>query len=153
MDRINFAKIALMSSLRPPFYFENVKYGEGDSVPVDQQSIQDFNWDERTGMPMYDITALIRSDKLAQRDILARLTEFKTEFLPEDISDEDALKYWQPSLCQMPSELAEYTERVLRARIEEDLRAKGVEDEKELNTLLEKRLEEIKAKKVESKTD
>lgn len=153
MDRFSDIQKMATAVCRPPLYYDVVPYGEGDTIPVDQQSLQVFNWDERTGMPMYDITALIRSDKLAQRDILARLNEFKADFLPEDISDEDALRYFQPSLCQMPSELAEYTERVLRGRIEDELRAKGVEDEKELNTLLEKRLAEIKAKNVVPKTD
>lgn len=152
MDRFSNYQRDLTYKSQPPIYDEVVKYGERDSVPVDQQSLADFNWDERTGMPMYDITALLRSSKLEQRQILAGLEEFKSEFLPADMSDEDALKYWQPSLCQMPSELAEYTEKVVLARYEDELRAKGVEDEKQLQELLDKRLEEIK-KERETKID
>lgn len=131
----------------PPMFMERVNYGELDSVPLDQQAIQDFNFDPKTGMPTYDITALIRSSKLDQRAVLANLEEFKADFLPEDISDEDALKYSYPYFAQMPSELAEYAEQITRLRIEDELRAKGVKDDEELHQLLEARLAEIKKQK------
>ena len=147
MDKLSIYQMAAIVAAAPPMFMERVNYGELDSVPLDQQAIQDFNFDPKTGMPTYDITALIRSSKLDQRTVLANLEEFKADFLPEDISDEDALKYSYPYFAQMPSELAEYTEKITRLRIEDELRAKGVKDEEELHQLLEARLAEIKKQK------
>lgn len=153
MDKLSDFQMQLNAAAAPPMFMEQVTYGELDSVPLDQQAIQDFNFDPKTGMPCYDITALIRSSKLDQRAVLANLEEFKADFLPEDISDEDALKYSYPYFAQMPSELAEYTEKITRLRIEDELRAKGVKDDEELERLLNERLDEIKKKKDEIKTE
>ena len=153
MDKLSDFQMVAIAAAAPPMFMEQVNYGELDSVPLDQQSIQDFNFDPKTGMPCYDITALIRSSKLDQRAALANLEEFKGDFLPEDISDEDALKYSYPYYAQLPSELAEMTEKVTRLRIEDELRAQGVKDVEELNRLLEERLAEIKKQKENPKSE
>ena len=105
MDRLSNYQMEAIASAAPPMFMERVNYGELDSVPLDQQSIQDFNFDPKTGMPTYDITALIRSSKLDQRAVLANLEEFKADFLPEDISDEDALKYSYPCFAYSANSL------------------------------------------------
>lgn len=107
-----------------PSMISPVKYGEKDSVPIDQQPAQRFNIDPMTGRPMSDITAILRAKGKEQDHLLENLTEFKATYLPDGISDEEALKYYKPRLCQMPSELAEYTEQVTRERLERDKKLK-----------------------------
>lgn len=101
----------------------NPSFGAGDTVPIDQQPVKKFNIDPATGAPMSDITAVIRSQGLDRERMLANLEEFRSEFLPEDISNEDALKYMNPRLCQMPSELAEYAEFVTQKQLEDKRKA------------------------------
>lgn len=118
-----------------------VAFGTLDSVPIDQQAVKGFNIDPMTGRPIYDMTAIIRSQGLEQQRLLADLSEFKAQFLPDDISDADALKYLKPRLCQMPSEMAEYQEMVVKARLQEKEEIARKEEEekaaKEYEELLE----------------
>lgn len=89
------------------------QYGDVDSCPISQTPAQDFNIDAATGRPMEDITALIRaSDDLEARRIANAMPDFKSESLPDDMSDEDAIKFLKPSLCQLPSELARFHESI-----------------------------------------
>lgn len=145
MDRVNY-------NFRPhPSIVIGVAFGEDDSLPFDQQGVQKFNIDPATGCPLSDITAILRSkDNLDGQRLLASFEQYKSEFLPEDISDEDALKYYQPARCQMPSELAELQERILRERIEEEAKQKEFENEQEYEKYVEERLAAIRAK---SKSD
>lgn len=105
-------------SFHPSVMISN-KYGVGDSVPIDQQAAKEFNYDLSTGRPLSDITAVIRAQGLDKQRLLADMTEFKAEFLPDDISDVEVLKYAVPRLTQLPSELAEYQEALSKARLEE----------------------------------
>lgn len=94
------------------FYTKPV-FGDKDSCPICQNPAQDFNIDAATGRPMEDITSLIRaSDDLEARRIVNAMPEFKSENLPEDMSDADAIKFMKPSLCQLPSELKRFHESI-----------------------------------------
>ena len=94
------------------FYVKPV-YGDYDSCPISQTPAQDFNVDAATGRPMEDITALIRaSDDLEARRLVNAMPEFKSENLPDDVSDADAIKFMKPSLCQLPSELKRFHESI-----------------------------------------
>lgn len=143
MDRIN-KNFCFHDSL-----LEVVKYGEKDSVPIDQQPAQSFNIDPMTGRPMSDITAILRAKGSEQNNLLSNLEEFKADYLPEGISDADALKYYKPRLCQLPSELAEYSEKVTSERLEEAKKAKELAEQEELFKKLE---EEAKKKEEEPKS-
>lgn len=129
MDRIS------KSVVFHPTILQSVRYGADDSVPIDQQPCKEFNIDLATGRPMSDITAVIRAQGLDKQRLLADLTEFKADYLPEDVSDTDALKYAIPRLTQLPSELAEYSEAITKARLEEKA-------EKERQLKLDKLLKE-----------
>lgn len=94
------------------FYTEPI-FGDKDSCPICQNPAQDFNIDASTGRPMEDITALIRaSDDLEARRIVNAMPEFKSDNLPDDMSDADAIKFMKPSLCQLPSELKRFHESI-----------------------------------------
>lgn len=94
------------------FYVKPV-FGDPDSCPICQNPAQDFNIDAATGRPMEDITSLIRaSDDLEARRIVNAMPEFKSDNLPEDMSDSDAIKFMKPSLCQLPSELKRFHESI-----------------------------------------
>ena len=94
------------------FYTKPV-FGDNDSCPICQNPAQDFNIDAATGRPMEDITSLIRaSDDLEARRIVNAMPEFKSDNLPDDMSDADAIKFMKPSLCQLPSELKRFHESI-----------------------------------------
>ena len=111
-----------------------VKFGTSDSVPVDQQPCASFNFDPASGRPISDITAILRAQGLDKQRLLADLQEFKSEFLPADMSDTDALKYAIPRLCQLPSELAEFQEELTRQKLADSER---LEREKRIKSLLD----------------
>lgn len=142
MDRIN-KSFRFHGSLT-----EVVKYGEKDSVPIDQLPKERFNIDPMTGRPMSDITAILRAKGSEQQNLLANLEEFKADYLPEGISDEDALKYYKPRLCQLPSELAEYSDHVISERLEEaKKKAKLEEEERLMNLFKEGDTSDVESKK------
>ena len=94
------------------FYTKPV-FGDKDSCPICQNPAQDFNIDAATGRPMEDITSLIRaSDDLEARRIVNEMPEYKSDNLPDDMSDADAIKFMKPSLCQLPSELKRFHESI-----------------------------------------
>lgn len=128
-------------------------YGKGDTCPIDQQPAKDFNVDPATGHPMSDITAVMKSQSLsAVRDALDIIETSKHDFLDDSVSDADALKYSIPRLCQLPSELAEYTESVTKARLQEKAVKQRDEQLKKEQEEYENYLSELK-KKSESKSD
>lgn len=89
------------------------KYGDSDSCPISQTPAQEFNIDAATGRPMEDISALIRaSDDLEARRIANAMPDFKSDSLPDDMSDSDAIKFMKPILCQLPSELKRFHESI-----------------------------------------
>lgn len=141
MDKTLYIKPTHPSILFAP------SFGEGDTVPIDQQPVQKFNIDPATGAPMSDITAVLRSQGLDRERLLANLEEFRAEFLPEDMSNEDALKYMNPRLCQMPSELAEYAEFVTQKQLEEKRKADEARELEEFRKSFDK---DEKEEKVES---
>lgn len=103
------------------FYVKPV-YGDIDSCPISQTPAQDFNIDASTGRPMEDITSLIRaSDDLEARRIVNAMPEFKSDNLPDDVSDADAIKFMKPSLCQLPSELKRFHESIGQFLIDKKL--------------------------------
>lgn len=126
------------------------KYGDKGTCPIDQQGVQRFNIDPTTGRPILDLTVVLRSQGLEQQKMLAELGEFKATYLPEDISNEDALKYYKPRLCQLPSELAEYNEMLTKQALDEQAKKKSAEEQRLLFEQLEEeekqRLEEQKKK-------
>lgn len=94
-------------------WYTEVKFGDAGSCPVDQKPSMDFNIDASTGRPMEDITALIRaSDDLEARSLANSMPDFRSSSLDDDVSDEDAIKFMKPSLCQLPSELKRFHESV-----------------------------------------
>ncbi len=94
------------------FYTKPI-FGDSDSCPICQNPAQDFNIDAATGRPMEDITSLIRaSDDLEARRIANAMPEFKSDNLPDDMTDADAIKFMKPSLCQLPSELKRFHESI-----------------------------------------
>lgn len=98
-------------------------YGQGDSVPVDQQSAQPFNIDPETGRPMSDLTLIVRSqNKMEQERVLSQLVEYTATYLPDDISPEDAIKFSTPRMVQLPSELADWSEKVNTSEFESQVR-------------------------------
>lgn len=124
----------------------NKKFGDKGTCAIDQSPSKSFNIDPSTGRPVSDLTALLRaSDKDAER-IIKEAQQYKADFLPSDISNEDALKFYQPRLCQLPSELAELNEYQTKMQLEE-LKEKQKEEEFEK---LRKEIEEEAAKKAES---
>lgn len=148
MDRL-FKPNRLNFTLR-----ECVKYGELDSIPIDQSSCQPFNFDKATGFPMDDVTAILRADAMTARVKLAELQEFQSTFLPEGTSDEDALKYYQPRLAQMPSELAELSEDIAHQRWEEFKKDKETKDAEEESKLYKEWLENyLKSQKSPTKVE
>lgn len=130
MDKTLFIKPTHSSILFIP------AFGSGDTIPIDQQPVKKFNIDPATGAPMSDITAVLRSQGLDRERLLANLEEFRADFLPEDISNEQALKYMNPRLCQLPSELAEYSEFITEKRLEEKRLADEVKDMEEFKKSL-----------------
>lgn len=118
-----------------------VSYGALDCVPIDQAPIQKFNIDPLTGRPTDIMNAITKARGLEQQRLLAELPEFKSEFLPPDVSDEDALRYACPRLSQMPSELALFQEELVKQDIEKELRAQYAADEEAFNKAVNERLE------------
>lgn len=119
MDRLINANMFASSCV------QTCSYGKGDTVPIDQSPIILQSIDPATGRPMSDITALLRAqNKLDAERILNGMQEFPLDFLPADVKDSDALKYYYPRSAQLPSEMADlcemYTERQLKEKEEKE---------------------------------
>lgn len=98
-----------------------VEYGKGDSCPIDQSPVQEFNIDPDTGRPMSDITKIMRAESQYEKDKLyndLKLHPDETGML-EDKDVLNSLKYACPRLSQLPSELADYAESLTERRINE----------------------------------
>lgn len=117
MDRINIknhSSIQLHFASRPAF-------GQKGSCPIDQYYSQEFNIDPQTGRPMSDITALMRcQNQVEMQAAFAALSDYKSNFLPDDISDGDALPFLKPRLAQMPSELLEWRGKLDEKHLQEE---------------------------------
>lgn len=114
------------------------KFGEKGSCPIDQTPSQSFNIDPSTGRPMSDITAIVRSQNaLEMQAKFASLPEFKSNYLPEGTSNDDALVYQTPRLAQLPSELAEYRLHFHKLMDEKREKARLEKEQKELKEYVE----------------
>lgn len=127
-----------------------VVYGKDDSVPINQAPSMEFNIDPQTGRPMSAITSIIRSENaIEQQAAFAQLNEFKSAFLPDDISNEDAFRYAFPSRCQLPSEIASMHEKFAQMKLDEQ-NAKLMEQQAAKDAEEQELFEEQKKKYVES---
>lgn len=135
---------------------EPIEYGKKDSVPLDQSAVQPFNIDPTTGRPLYDLTAILRAQtKADQQKILDSMVTFDSDFLPDDITSDMALEYSVPRLAQMPSELAELTEKINEVKFKKWMEQKEIEDEKKAREEYDELVKSIRAERqkedVESK--
>lgn len=103
-----------------------IKFGEKGSVAIDQMPAAQANINPRTGFAYTDIQKImIQNDVSERRRLLDNLQQFKADFLPADVTDEQAIASCTPASMQLPSQFAEevgnriakYNERV-RARKE-----------------------------------
>ena len=123
--------------------FTAPKFGDKGSLPLDQTPSKDFNVDPCTGRPMSDIQRLCKMQSdFEMQAAFSQLTEFKSKFLPEGISDSDALKFSCPRLYQLPSELLAYREnlakyQIVQAQLAEQKKAKELR-EKQINDFFDK---------------
>lgn len=110
------------------------KYGEGDSVPVDQTPVKDFNIDPDTGRAMADITKILKAQTQYEKDKLYKeLVSHPSEngIAFDDVKGlQNALKYAVPRFAQLPSELADYTESLYQRHFDEVEKRKQDEREK-----------------------
>ena len=101
-------------------FVSRVKFGEKGSIPMDQSYSKSFNVDPNTGRPMNDVQRLVKEQNdLAMQAAFAQLHEFKSEFLPKEVSDSDALKFMCPRLAQLPSELLSYKEGLTKYQLKQ----------------------------------
>ena len=123
--------------------FTAPKFGDKGSLPLDQTPSKDFNVDPCTGRPMSDIQRLCKMQSdFEMQAAFSQLIEFKSKFLPEGISDSDALKFSCPRLYQLPSELLAYREnlakyQIAQAQLAEQKKAKELR-EKQINDFFDK---------------
>lgn len=132
MDKItnNFKRYGFTDRMRS---LCRIEFGEDGSCPIDQTPAKEFNIDPTTGRPYSDISLIMRAQSnLQQKQMLAELQEFKSEFLPKDISDEDAVKFQRPRLCQSPSELAQFQEAVTSYNLEQAEKARNEAERQQL---------------------
>lgn len=141
-----------------PVIYMMAEYGKGDSCPIDQSPVEDFNIDPSTGRPMSDITKLVRAQSQYEKDqILKHLDERPIgDFMTlEQVKNE--LKYGKPRLAQLPSELADYAEFAFSSvkKTKDDLEQSDFDNtEKELNKLLLKDAKDyIKMRRSEKKVE
>lgn len=128
-----------------------VRFGDKKSCAIDQTPSKSFNIDPATGRPMSDIQRLCHlQDDLTLQSQFSQLMEFKSNYLPENTSDEDALKYMCPRYAQLPSELFGYRQQVLEKQIAKQNEIKAAElaakQKQEEDALFEKLKEEFKTK-------
>lgn len=113
--------------------FPSPIFGEGDTCPIDQSPAKDFNIDPYTGRPTEEITKAMRAQTAAeQQTLFMNLTQYKGDFLPESVEPREALKFMKPSLCQLPSELAEWQESLTKFELDT---AKQKQDAEELDKI------------------
>lgn len=120
--------------------FTAPKFGEKGSVPLDQTPSKEFNVDPNTGRPMSDVQRLCKMQSdFEMQALFASLPEFKTKFLPDNMSDSDALKFVCPRLAQLPSELLSYRENLIKYQIAQEKLA----EEKRVKSLREKQINDF----------
>lgn len=137
-------------------YCTTIEYGKKGSFPIDQTPALPFNIDPDTGRPMSDIVKLTKiQDAVNQQAFLASLKETKSNFLPADMSDDDALMFLKPRSIQTRSQLLDWKTKLA----EHQLKEKQNERNKVLSAELAKEREELynsfmeRNKQSNSKTD
>lgn len=95
-----------------------INYGEKGSLPIDQSMSKKFNIDPATGRPMNDVQRLVKmQNDFEMQRCFAQLPEYKSNFLPKEMSDEDALMFMCPRNKQLPSELLDYREGLTKYKL------------------------------------
>lgn len=129
MDKNNF-KSCLSDNER---HLANIVFGEAGTVAVDQTPCGKANINPRTGFAYTDLQkVMIQQDLNERRRLLDNLPSFRAEFLDDKISDEDALRFMQPSNMQLPSEFANEVERRLGEELKRRESMRQVEERQEL---------------------
>lgn len=133
MDRIR-VKVATSGLPNPVF-------GKRDTCPIDQMPAKTFNLDPYTGRPMEEITRVMRCQTVAeQQTAFMNLVNYKGDFLPDETTAKEALRYMKPSLCQLPSELAEWQEALATSDVSKEIQKKRDEEDEEYRKQLEAKL-------------
>lgn len=102
-----------------------VQFGKHGSIAIDQTPSMKFNIDPSTGRPMTEIERLVRiQDSVAQQALFSQLREFKSQFLPADMTDEQAIMFQKSRHCQTKSELLAYRDGISRYNLQQELTAK-----------------------------
>lgn len=123
--------------------FFNPVFGKADTCPIDQMPSKSFNLDPYSGRPMEEITKVMRAQTAAeQQTAYLNLAQFKGDFLPDDTSAKTALKFMKPSLCQLPSELAEWSEYISSQELSRLEKERADKQEEDYLAELKKQLEE-----------
>lgn len=129
MDKCNF-KTCLSSNER---HLAAISFGEDGSVAVDQSPCGRANINPRTGFAYSDLQkVMLQQDLNERRRLLDNLPSFRAEFLDEKMSDEDAIRFMQPSNMQLPSEFASEVERRLDFDLKQRADRQRVEERHEL---------------------
>lgn len=122
-----------------------VRFGKKGSIAIDQTSSMHFNIDPSTGRPMTEIERLVRiQDSVAQQALFSQLSEFKSQFLPVDCTDEAALMFMKSRHVQTKSELLAYKDNLAKYQLNKAMQenqkkmaaAKAEQDKKDYEELL-----------------
>lgn len=140
------------------FVLNRVPYGKKGSFPIDQTPAKPFNIDPDTGRVMTDIQRLIKmQDAVAQQAFFAQLPEFKSNFLPSDMSDEEAVGFIKSRHLQTKSEILDYKEGLAKRALEKDARKKRDHDAKLMDeavlNFINSSSSSVKSDKVDSKSN
>lgn len=109
----NRSSLARFANLR-------VQYGRKGSFPIDQTPSQPFNIDVSTGRPMTEIERLVKiQNSVNQQAFFASLSEFRSNFLPDDVTDEDALTFIKSRYCQTKGQLLDYKEGLAKYQLDQ----------------------------------
>lgn len=94
-----------------------VKYAEKRCIPLDLTPIQSFNRG-RNGWCESVFTQLMKAQSVQELHALeSQLNEFERQYASKDLSDVDMIRFCKPRTCQLPSELAEFTEAITQYRL------------------------------------
>lgn len=97
-----------------------IKYGQKGSLPIDQSMSKKFNIDPATGRPMSDVQRLVKmQNDVEMQRCFAQLDDYKSNFLPEDMPDEQALMFMCPRDKQLPSELLAYRDGLTKYKLQQ----------------------------------
>lgn len=128
------------------------KYGVKGSFPIDQTPSMSFNINPDTGRPMSDVQRLVKiQDQVNQQALFASLKDYKSSYLPSDMSDEDALTFIKSRYCQTRSQILDYKESLAKYQLDKENAAKSAALEKEKQDRYQSMIDDL-FKKSESKS-